>query len=417
MARNKPSRNKPSRNKPRRRTAGRPAARPSAARRPAAKKSAPRLLVATRKGLFLLAARGAAKDRLGGGWSVARSAFVGEPVSMALHDPRDGTLYAALSLGHFGCKLHRSRDEGKTWEECAVPVYPAGATAAGRPAGPDAPPPPQEPASLELIWSLEPGGPDEPGVLWAGTIPGGLFRSPDRGSSWTLCAGLWNHPDRTKWMGGGYDHAGIHSVAVHPRKPGHLTVAVSSGGVWTSEDAGATWAPRTKGMRAAYVPPEQSEFPEFQDPHRLVQCPASPDHLWLQHHNGMFRSADGGRLWQELSAKPSTFGFAVAVHPQDADSAWFVPAVADQCRVPVSGRLVVNRTRDGGRTFTALQRGLPQRHAYDLVYRHGLAIDDSGTRLALGSTTGGLWSSADGGASWQTVSASLPPIFAVRFMS
>jgi hypothetical protein len=297
-----------------------------------------------------------------------------------------------------------------------VPVYPTGATAAGRPAGPDAPPPPMEPASLELIWSLETGGPGEPGVLWAGTIPGGLFRSADRGSTWKLNTALWEHPVRAQWMGGGYDHAGIHSVAVDPGNPRHLTLAVSSGGVWTSEDAGTTWAAHTKGMRAAYVPPEQSEFPQFQDPHRLVQCPASPQHLWVQHHNGMFRSTDGGLHWQELKAKPSTFGFAVAVHPQEPDTAWFVPAVADLCRVPVDGRMVVNRTRDGGRTFTALHRGLPQRQAYDLVYRHGLAIDDSGTRLAMGSTTGGLWSSADGGGSWHTVSANLPPVYTVRFV-
>lgn len=427
-----------SRDKPRRPAVRRSAAKPSAARRPAARASAagksvakktgasrsavrqttpPRLLVATRKGLFVLAAGGPAKNQLGGGWSVARSAFLGDPVTMALHDPRDGALYAALNLGHFGCHLHRSRDDGKTWEECGVPVYPAGAKAAGRPSGPDGPPPPLEPASLEFLWSLEPGAPGEPGVLWAGTVPGGLFRSPDRGSTWSLVTGLWNHPERSKWTGGGYDHAGLHSIAVHPRNPRHLTVAVSSGGVWVSEDAGATWAPRTKGMRAGYVPPEQAELPEFQDPHRLVQCPASPDHLWVQHHNGMYRSDNGGRVWQELSAKPSTFGFAVAVHPQDPDSAWFVPAVADQCRVPVGGRLVVNRTRDGGRSFTALERGLPQRHAYDLVYRHGLDIDASGNRLAMGSTTGGLWSSADGGASWRTVSTTLPPIFAVRFMS
>ncbi len=412
-----------SRDKPRRSAARKPAARQSAARKPATSKSAagksdwPGLLVATRKGLFLLARSGPAKSRLGGGWSVARSAFVGDAVSMALRDPRDGTLYAALYLGHFGGKLHRSRDDGKTWEECAVPVYPAGATAAGRPAGLDAPPPPHEPASLELLWSLEPGGSDEPGVLWAGTIPGGLFRSPDRGSTWTLVTGLWNHPARLKWMGGGYDHAGIHSVAVHPRNPRHLTVAVSSGGVWVSEDAGATWSPRTKGMRAGYVPPEQAELPENQDPHRLVQCPASPDHLWLQHHNGMFRSVDGGRVWQELSAKPSTFGFAVAVHPEQPETAWFVPAVADQCRVPVGGRMVVTRTRDGGRSFEQLHKGLPQQHAYHLIYRHGLDVDRSGRRLAMGSTTGGLWSSEDAGNSWQTVSTDLPPIFCVRMLS
>jgi hypothetical protein len=62
-----------------------------------------------------------------------------------------------------------------------------------------------------------------------------------------------------------------------------------------------------------------------------------------------------------------------------------------------------------------LRRGLPQEHAYDLVYRHGLDVDASGNRLAMGSTTGGLWLSEDQGDSWRCLSTQLPPIYAVRF--
>jgi hypothetical protein len=81
----------------------------------------------------------------------------------------------------------------------------------------------------------------------------------------------------------------------------------------------------------------------------------------------------------------------------------------------VDGALCVTRTRDGGRSFEALRTGLPQQHCYDLVFRHGLAVDDAGEQLMMGSTTGGLWASADAGDSWQTVSAHLPPIYAVKF--
>jgi len=108
------------------------------------------------------------------------------------------------------------------------------------------------------------------------------------------------------------------------------------------------------------------------------------------------------------------FGFAVAAHPQDPDTAWFVPAQADERRVPVDGALVVSRTRDGGRSFETLRRGLPQQHCYDLVYRHGLALGSDGCTLLMGSTTGHLWSSGDAGDHWQAVSAYLPPIYAVR---
>jgi hypothetical protein len=49
------------------------------------------------------------------------------------------------------------------------------------------------------------------------------------------------------------------------------------------------------------------------------------------------------------------------------------------------------------------------------VYRHALAIDGTGNRLAFGSTTGGLWVSEDQGDHWHAVPARLPPVHAVTF--
>jgi photosystem II stability/assembly factor-like uncharacterized protein len=338
-----------------------------------------RLLAATRKGLFEF-------RRNGGGWRIANTAFLGSPVSMTLADPRDGALYAALDLGHFGVKLHRSEDGGANWTEIAAPSY----------AGVDADE--ADPPALKLIWSLEPGGADEPGVLWAGTIPGGLFRSTDRGDSWSLVRGLWDDERRKTWFGGGYDKPGIHSVLVHPDDPRRITVAVSTGGVWESADAGETWSLGGQGLRAAYLPPEQAHDQVHQDVHRLARCKAAPDHLW-----------------SELEPPVSAFGFAVAAHPDKPGTAWFAPAVKDEFRYPVDGKLVVNRTDDGGKTFTTLSAGLPQQHCYDLIYRHGLEVDETGERLAMGSTTGGLWFSENGGESWSEAPARLPPVYAVRF--
>lgn len=382
-----------------------------------------RLLVATRKGLFVLKANGE------GGWEFGELHFTGEPVSMVLPDSRDGSLYAALNLGHFGVKLHRRRAGMADWQECAVPVYPpqpadetlardganASANTGADNANAVAPSPPSPAWTLQQIWSLETGGPDEPGVLWAGTIPGGLFRSSDGGDTWLLNRALWDRPECREWFGGGYDAPGIHSVMVDPRDSRHVTIGVSCGGVWQTADGGATWRVTAEGMEADYMPPERRGDANVQDPHRVVQCAANPDALWTQHHCAIFRSTDGGTHWQRIEAQPSSFGFAVAVHPHEPDTAWFVPAVKDQCRIPVDGRFVVTRTRDGGRTFDCFASGLPSAPAYDLVYRHGLAVDDSGTRLAMGSTTGSLWTSTDGGESWQLISAHLPPVYCVRF--
>jgi hypothetical protein len=360
-----------------------------------------RAWAATRKGLVEL------RRGTGRRWRVERTHFMGEPVSMLLPPGPGRPMLAALNLGHFGVKLHASSDEGSTWREVACPAYPeqpADATGV--------------PWKLVQVWELAEsasetgvGGP----VLWAGTLPGGLFRSADGGASWQLVQSLWNDPSRGEWFGGGYDVPGIHSVCPHPERPGELLVGISCGGARLSTDGGATWAARSKGMRADFMPPEQAENPNTQDPHRIQRCAAEPDVLWCQHHCGIWRSHDNAETWQQLEAAPSSFGFAVAAHPQRGDTAWFAPGVADQKRVPVEMTLCVTRTRDGGRSFEALREGLPQQDCYDLIYRHGLDVAADGESLVMGSTTGHLWASADGGDSWQAAALNLPPIYAVRF--
>ena len=177
------------------------------------------MLVATRKGLLQLAHKN-------GGWSIARLSFPGIAVTAALHDARDNTLYAMLKHGHFGSKLHRSDDDGQTWAELPAPAFPA--DAAGAP-------------TLFQIWTLETGGAAEPGRLWAGALPAGLFRSDDRGEHWQQVSTLWNVPEREKWFGGGYDDAGIHTISPDPRDPNRVFVAISCGGVWDSANAGESW--------------------------------------------------------------------------------------------------------------------------------------------------------------------------------
>ena len=356
-----------------------------------------RAWVATRKGLFEL-------QRTADHWRIARTSFLGEPVSMVLppvaRGPHAGRMLAALNLGHFGTKVHASDDAGVSWHEVSAPVFPEQPADAAGPAW-----------KLLQVWSLEAAGP----TVWAGTLPGGLFRSADFGQSWQLVRSLWNRPERAEWFGGGYDVPGIHSLCPHPDRPDELLLAVSCGGVWHSTDDAATWSLRCEGLRAAYMPPERADDARIQDPHRVERCAARPDVLWCQHHNGIWRSSDNAVHWREITAPVSSFGFAVAAHPSDPASAWFVPAVADQCRVPKDGALVVNHTRDGGETFETQRSGLPASDCYDLVYRHGLAVAGDGQTLLMGSTGGGLWGTFDGGARWHSLPQRLPPIYALRF--
>jgi hypothetical protein len=296
-----------------------------------------RLLVATRKGLLTL-------TRQRAGWAIADTAFPGVAVTAVLADRRDGAVYAALKHGHFGAKLHRSDDGGRTFAEIGTPAFPA--DAAGAP-------------SVFQFWTLVPGGANQPGRLWIGAIPAGLFRSDDRGATWQQVSALWHVAERERWFGGGYDDAGIHSISPDPRDPAHVFVAISCGGVWQSADGGASWALRGDGLVAAYAPPEAANDRAIQDPHRVARCAAAPDVMWMQHHNGMFRSTDAGATWTQLRPPGDDFGFAVAAHPGDPATAWFVPAIKDELRMPRDGALAVTRTRDGGRSFETLRGGLP----------------------------------------------------------
>jgi hypothetical protein len=246
-----------------------------------------RVLVGTKKGLFEL-------RRRGGVWSIGATSFLGDPISMLLHDRFDDTLYAAEALGHFGVKLQRSRDGGVTWHEVSAPAFPKSGT--------DGP-------SVSYLFCLETDGSDQPGYIWCGTIPGALFLSMDHGETWSLNEALWSLPQRKDWMGGGFDDAGVASICVDPRRSDHVTVGVSTGGVWTTDDGGASWRGSAAGMYADYYPPERRHDPEVQDVHRLVQCAAAPDTMWVQHHNGVFRSTDAARSWQEVTTiRPSKFG-------------------------------------------------------------------------------------------------------------
>lgn len=355
------------------------------------------LHVASRKGLFHFLRRGST-------WDAGLPAFLGEPVTAVLADRRDGTLYAALRLGHFGVKLHRSLDGGATWQELPPPAFPA-----ARDADAKAP-------AVDMIWTLAAGGSDQPGWLWAGALPAGLFLSKDRGESWSLVESLWDRPEREHWFGGGFDLPGIHSIHTDPRDSRHRTVGISCGGVWKSDDGGGSWRLVGHGLSAEYMPPARASDLAIQDPHLLAPCRAEPETIWCQHHNGIFRSSDGGETFGAIRlVSPSGFGFAVAAHPAEPGTAWFVPAVKDECRVPVDGRLVVTRTSDGGRSFDVLSEGLPTGRSYDLVYRHALVVDENGQRLAFGSTTGNLWASENGGDRWSQISFHLPPIAQVAF--
>jgi photosystem II stability/assembly factor-like uncharacterized protein len=354
------------------------------------------LLLGTRKGLVAYQLR---NNR----WQVENLSFEGQPVSIAYADHRNGIWWAALEHGHWGVKLHRSKDRGNTWEEVTAPEYPEGEEIKDG-----------VPASTRYIWSMAHGGKNFLSKLWVGTDPGGLFMSEDGGNSFQLVESLWKHPTRKEgWFGGGREQPGIHSIVVDPRDENHIHIGISCAGVFETADGGKTWDVRNKGMRAEFLPNPEAET--GYDPHILVAAPTNPDTLWQQNHCGIFRSTNGAKNWQDISQPegPARFGFAIAVADDNPDQAWVVPADSDMNRTAIKGSLCVCRTDNGGKTWKDFRKGLPQENCYDIVYRHALASSDD--MLAFGTTTGNLFFSPDRGESWQTLNNYLPMVYSAQF--
>jgi photosystem II stability/assembly factor-like uncharacterized protein len=353
------------------------------------------LLVGTRKGLLVY-------EPENNGYRRTREAFVGAQTTMAMADPRTGWWWACLNHGHWGVKLHRSRNAGRDWEEVAAPAMPEGAELE-----------PGKPASVSYLWSMEPAEGASGNRLYLGTIPGGLFTSDDDGASWQLCQNLWDHPTRSGWFGGGFDQPGIHSILLDPADPQRVAIGISCAGVFETRDGGRSWATRNKGLSATFLPDPNVEVGH--DPHRVVASAADRRVMWQQNHCGIFRTADGGETWQACSSPDGVphFGFAIECDATDPLTAWVVPATSDEQRVAIDRALVVCRTSDGGQTWQQFRQGLPQQDCYDFAFRHGLAA--SGAHLALGTSSGSLYLSDDRGETWQAVAKDLSAVYSVRW--
>jgi photosystem II stability/assembly factor-like uncharacterized protein len=345
-------------------------------------------LLGTRKGLFILKKNGA-------DWKVAKTHFAGVKVSYACYEPQSKLIWAGVNHGHWGPKLHVSADKGKTFKEVGAPKFPEATK-----------------ETLKDFWSL---AADSKGRVYLGVEPAALFYSDDQGKSWSLCEGLSNVHSKDKWFSGGTDASCLHSLIVDPKNDNHIIIGISVAGCLETKDRGKNWKYINKGLNAEFLPEKDSEV--GQDPHMVIAAPSDANILWQQNHCGIFKSEDMGQTWKDLSKAKgvkTAFGWGIVADEKNPQIAYTVPAQSDETRLPLNKRLIVQMTKDGGKSWKVLNKGLPKNDSYDIVYRHGLSLKDKS--LMFGSTTGHLYFSNNKGDSWKKFSTDLPPIFSVKLI-
>ncbi len=353
------------------------------------------VLIGTMKGAFL-----AWSDESRAEWRLEGPHFRGEAVYALLHDGRNGRprTFASAGSAHWGSSLRTSDDFGLTWSDPELhPVrFPEDS---GR--------------ALAQVWQIAPGRDSEPDTLYCGVEPSALFLSRDHGESWAPVEGLLHHEHQPLWEPGGGGLC-LHTILTDPQNEERMLIAMSTGGVYRTDDGGRSWQARNAGVRAEFMP---DRFPEFgQCVHKVVHHPARPERLFLQNHWGLYRSDDWGDNWHDVAnGVPSDFGFAMQMHPHEPNTVYIVPLESDQFRCTPEAKMRVYRTRDAGEHWEPLVDGLPQEDAYETVLRDGMAADSlHPAGIYFGTRSGKVFGSRDEGDSWYSIADGLPPVVCVR---
>lgn len=349
------------------------------------------LLIGTIKGLFL-----ATSDADRATWKTEGPHFAGRQIYAVALDERKNRLWVSASSWHWGAELYFSDDLGKTWTIPEEPLiqFPADSG-----------------ETLKNIWQIEPSIHDEK-TVYCGVEPACLFKSENDGESWHPVEGFFNHPHRKQWMPGGGGLC-LHTIIQDKTDADLMWTAISTGGVYRSEDGGDSWAPRNKGILAPFLPDPDVEF--GQCVHKVVQHPVDSNVLYLQHHWGVYRSDDGGDSWQDIGKKlPSDFGFALAISPLPPHNIYVIPLKSDEFRCVPEGKLAVYRGAGDGE-WESLNNGMPEKDCYETILRDGMSVDKQDpTGIYFGTRNGNVWGSADDGKNWRLLFDNLPAVLNVK---
>ncbi len=204
----------------------------------------------------------------------------------------------------------------------------------------------------------------------------------------------------------------IADIAIVPDDPSTWYVAVGSGGVWKTENAGTTWTSLFDGQGSYSIGSVSLD-------------PSDPNRVWVgtgENHggrhigfgDGIYKSDDGGASWTKTGLEASEHLSKIIVHPNDSNTIW----VASQGPLwSPGGERGVFKSDDGGETWRNVLSDGPYTGATDLIIdprnpdRLYAALWQHHRTVAAyvgGGPESGIWKSEDGGETWTELKGGLP---------
>jgi photosystem II stability/assembly factor-like uncharacterized protein len=204
----------------------------------------------------------------------------------------------------------------------------------------------------------------------------------------------------------------IGDLAVDPRDERVWYAAAASGGVWKTVNAGTTWSPifdqqGSYSIGCVTIDPNDSLVV-------WVGTGENNSQRSVSYGDGVYKSVDGGRTWENVGLKASEHIGRIVVDPRDSNTVY---AAAQGPLWSAGGDRGLYKTTDGGKTWKAVLAVSENTGVTDVVLdpRNPDVVFAAAHQrrrhvwgVIAGGPESGLHKSTDGGATWRKVTSGLP---------
>ena len=206
----------------------------------------------------------------------------------------------------------------------------------------------------------------------------------------------------------------ISDIAVNPNNPFEYYVATSSGGVWKTDNSGVSYSPLFDKEGSYSIG-------------CVTMDPTNPNVIWIgtgennnqrsvAYGDGVYKSMDGGKSWENMGLKTSEHIGKIIVHPENSDTV-YVAAIGPLWSK--GGERGLYRTLDGGKTWevvlaidehTGVNDIVMDPRNPDVLYASTFQRRRHVYTYVGGGPGSGMHKSTDGGTTWIEINNGLPTV-------